>query len=41
MAALVIPTVGNNRLRHETLQRFMLANDSTTGDRSSDLAPAL
>jgi hypothetical protein len=30
MAALVIPTVGNNRLRHETLQRFMLANDSTT-----------
>jgi transposase-like protein len=30
MAALVIPTVGNNRLRHEALQRFMLANDSTT-----------
>jgi len=30
MAAFVIPTVGNNRLRHEALQRFMLANDSTT-----------
>jgi hypothetical protein len=30
MAALVIPTVGNNRLRHEALQRFMLVNDSTT-----------
>ena len=30
MAALVIPTIGNNRLRHEALQRFMLANDSTT-----------
>jgi transposase-like protein len=30
MAGLVIPTVGNNRLRHEALQRFMLANDSTT-----------
>lgn len=30
IAALVIPTVGNNRLRHEALQRFMLANDSTT-----------
>ena len=30
MAALVIPTVGDNRLRHEALQRFMLANDSTT-----------
>jgi ATP-dependent exoDNAse (exonuclease V) beta subunit len=29
MAALVIPTVGNNRLRHEAL-RFMLANDLTT-----------
>lgn len=29
-AALVIPTVGDNRLRHEALQRFMLANDSTT-----------
>ena len=29
-AALIIPTVGNNRLRHEALQRFMLANDSTT-----------
>ncbi|HWD57185.1 MAG TPA: PD-(D/E)XK nuclease family protein [Stellaceae bacterium] len=28
--ALVIPTVGDNRLRHEALQRFMLANDSTT-----------
>jgi ATP-dependent exoDNAse (exonuclease V) beta subunit len=30
MAALVIPTVGDNRLRHESLQRFMLANDSVT-----------
>lgn len=30
MAALIVPTVGDNRLRHETLQRFMLANDSTT-----------
>jgi len=29
-AALIIPSVGNNRLRHETLQRFMLANDSVT-----------
>jgi transposase-like protein len=30
MAALVIPTVGDNRLRHEGLQHFMLANDSST-----------
>jgi len=30
MAGLVIPTIGNNRQRHEELQRFMLANDSTT-----------
>ena len=29
-AALIIPSVGNNRLRHETLQRFMLANDCVT-----------
>jgi transposase-like protein len=29
-AALIIPAVGNNKLRHETLQRFMLANDSAT-----------
>jgi hypothetical protein len=29
-AALVISAVGDNRLRHETLQRFMLANDSVT-----------
>jgi transposase-like protein len=29
-AALVIPTVGNNLRRHERLQQFMLANDSTT-----------
>jgi hypothetical protein len=29
-AALVVPTVGDNRLRHEALQRFMLANDSVT-----------
>jgi transposase-like protein len=29
-AALIIPSVGNNKLRHETLQRFMLVNDSVT-----------
>jgi transposase-like protein len=29
-AALVIPTVGDNRRRHDRLQQFMLANDSTT-----------
>ena len=29
-AALIIPSVGNNKLRHEMLQRFMLANDSVT-----------
>ena len=29
-AALIIPSVGDNRLRHETLQRFILANDSVT-----------
>ena len=29
-AALIIPAVGDNRLRHEALQRFMLANDSVT-----------
>jgi len=29
-AALIIPAVGNNKLRHETLQRFMLVNDSVT-----------
>ena len=29
-AALVIPTVGNNLRRHDRLQQFMLANDSTT-----------
>ena len=29
-AKLIIPSVGNNRLRHEALQRFMLANDSVT-----------
>jgi transposase-like protein len=29
-ASLIIPAVGNNKLRHETLQRFMLANDSVT-----------
>ena len=29
-ADLIIPAVGNNKLRHETLQRFMLANDSVT-----------
>jgi transposase-like protein len=30
IAALIVPSVGDNRLRHETLQRFMLANDSVT-----------
>lgn len=29
-AAFIIPAVGNNRLRHESLQNFMLANDSVT-----------
>lgn len=29
-AGLIIPAVGNNKLRHETLQHFMLANDSVT-----------
>ncbi len=29
-AALVIPAIGDNRLRHESLQRFMLSNDSVT-----------
>jgi transposase-like protein len=29
-AALIIPSVGSNKLRHETLQRFMLINDSVT-----------
>lgn len=29
-AALIIPAVGNNKLRHETLQKFMLANASVT-----------
>jgi ATP-dependent exoDNAse (exonuclease V) beta subunit len=29
-AALIIPAIGNNKLRHETLQRFMRANDSVT-----------
>jgi transposase-like protein len=29
-AALVLPTLGDNRLRHEYLQRFMLASDSVT-----------
>ena len=29
-AALIIPAVGANKLRHETLQNFMLANDSST-----------
>lgn len=30
IADLIIPGVGNNKLRHETLQRFMLINDSVT-----------
>jgi len=29
-AGLIIPAVGNNKLRHETLQHFMLINDSVT-----------
>ena len=29
-AGLIIPAVGNNKLRHEMLQKFMLANDSVT-----------
>jgi hypothetical protein len=29
-AALIIPAVGKNKLRHESLQRFMLTNDSVT-----------
>ena len=29
-AAFIIPAVGANKLRHETLQNFMLANDSST-----------
>jgi len=29
-AALIIPAVGNNKLRHETLQNFILVNDSST-----------
>jgi hypothetical protein len=29
-AGLIIPGVGNNKLRNKTLQRFMLANDSVT-----------
>jgi hypothetical protein len=27
IAGLIIPAVGNNKLRHETLQKFMLTND--------------
>lgn len=30
MAALVLPTSPSNKQRHETLQRFMLINDSVT-----------
>lgn len=30
LAALVLPTVRNNKNRHEAVQRFMLANDSVT-----------
>ena len=29
-AGFIIPAVGNNKLRHETLQNFMLANNSST-----------
>jgi transposase-like protein len=30
IADVIIPAVGNNKLRHETLQKFMLINDSVT-----------
>jgi ATP-dependent exoDNAse (exonuclease V) beta subunit len=30
LAALVLPTSPNNKKRHETLQRFMIVNDSVT-----------
>jgi hypothetical protein len=30
LAALVLPTAAENKKRHETLQRFMLVNDSAT-----------
>ena len=30
LAALVLPSASANKKRHETLQRFMLANDSAT-----------
>ncbi len=30
IADLIIPAVGNNKLRHDILQRFMLTNDSVT-----------
>src|SRR5205814_1397032 len=30
IAGLIIPAVGNNKLRHETLQQLMLTNDSVT-----------
>src|SRR6266852_8816119 len=30
LAALVLPTSLNNKKRHETLQRFMIVNDSVT-----------
>jgi hypothetical protein len=30
LAAVVLPTAPNNKKRHETLQRFMLTNDSVT-----------
>src|SRR5207249_11636903 len=30
LAALALPTAPNNKKRHETLQRFMLVNDSVT-----------
>lgn len=29
-AALIIPSIGDNKRRHESLQKFMLANDSVT-----------
>ena len=35
-AALIIPAVGNNKLRHETLQRLMLAKDSVTSPKAGE-----
>jgi transposase-like protein len=37
-AALIIPAVGNNKLRHETLQRFMLAQRQCDGGNRGAIA---